>query len=362
MVGNRRVLAARTFQLTVRGMALVHLVVQLLVFLPNHWQRRDRYRDVTYLYTAAQRVRTGQPLYRPWPEYGPHVHTEMGPPYTYDRHPYPPPLASVLAPFSALPFTSFARLWYLPLLAGFWVYAWSLARMARGRTSGWNILIAGLLLGIFPGTYRALSLGQIDPILWALFGLALVLPAWRGAAFALSAAVKLYPGWPLLFAIGRERSRVFVPAAVVALGAVVVSGFVMGLDSFFSWGRHMLPVLSQGTFNTDNVSLSFAGLRIARGLGWEYVPGPLPVPARIYLALMGIAAPMTAGWLARKSRPAIQYAWVGAAAVLFAPLCWSSYLPLLLVLPALGLGVLIESRNARANAVRPDGTRLQFVP
>ena len=361
MVGNRRFLAGRTLQLTVRGLALVHLVVQLLVFLPNHWKRTDRYRDVTYLYTAAQRVRSGQPLYRPWPEYGPHVHTEMGPPYTYDRHPYPPPLASVLAPFSALPFTSFARLWYFPVLAGFWGFAWTLARMA-GRASGWSTLTAGLLLGIFPGTYRALSLGQIDPILWALFGLALVLPAWRGAAFALSAAVKLYAGWPLLFAIGRERSRAFVPAAVVALGAVVVSGFMMGLDGFYSWGRHMLPVISQGTFNTDNVSLSFAGLRIARSLGWDYVPGPLPVPARIYLGLMGIAAPITAGWLARKSRPEFQYAWVGAAAVLFAPLCWSSYLPLLLVLPALGLGVFLESRNAGASGVTPENIPLQLLP
>lgn len=318
--------------IVLRAAALLHLAIQLFIFLPVHWQREDIHRDTLYLYTAAERVRTGEALYWPWPEYGPHVHTPQGPLYPPERHPYPPFLATVLAPFTQVPFATFARFWYLPLLAAFWVYAWCLARLVRpGRTGVWDVLTAGAVLSIFPGTTRAISLGQIDPILWAAFGVALAVPALRGACFAGSAAVKLYAGWPLLFAIRREGARVLLPA--LGLGAVlfIMSGVVLGFGAYVDWARYMLPVIGQASFNPDNVSLSFAGLRLARVLGWEYVPGPLPAAARIYLLVIGVAAPLATGLALRRARPLVQYAWVGAAAVLFAPLCWSTYLPLLLV-------------------------------
>ena len=342
----------RTAWLVVLVVAVAHLATQLFVFLPNHWRRIDIYRDVTYLYSAAERVRTGEPLYWPWPEYGPHVHTDMGPPYPFERHPYPPALASILAPATALPFATFARLWYILLLGSFWVYAWCLARLAGGRADAWSVLIAGTLLALFPGTYRALSLGQIDPVLWALFGMALVTPALRGAALATSAAVKLYAGWPLLFAMRREGRRVGLPALAVLAAGFLISGLTLGFQAFVTWATTMLPVVSQGTFNADNVSLSFAGLRLARTLGWDYAPGPLPPAARIYLTTVGIAAPLIVGWLTRRTRPALQYACVGCAAVVFAPLCWTSYLPLLLVLPAVWIGTLRE-RAAAAQLADP---------
>lgn len=343
--GSRRGLV-----IALRATALIHLAVQLLVFLPRHWQREDTQRDVNYIYTAAHRVHTGQPLYRPWPEYGPHVHTTMGPPYTFDRHPYPPFLATFLAPLAELPFTTFARLWYLPLLAAFWVYAWSLARLSLHRVDAWTVLIAGQVLTLFPGTYRALSLGQIDPILWALFGVALAVPALRGFGFATSAAVKLYAGWPLLFAIRREGKQVLLPAFAVFVVCYLVAGLTLGFDILFVWARTMLPVVSQGTFNADNVSISFAGLRLAREFGWEYVPGPLPGAARLYLTTVGIAAPLLTGWFTRKRSANVQYAFVGCAAILFAPLCWSSYLPLLLVAVAAWIG----ERQLRRNGAHID--------
>jgi hypothetical protein len=307
------------------------------------------------VYTAAERVRTGEPLYWAWPEYGPHVHTTVGPPYPPERHPYPPFLASALAPATSLPYVTFAQLWYIPLIVAFWVYAWSLARLALERVDVWSVLIAGQMLTLFPGTYRALSLGQIDPVLWALFGVALVVPALRGAALAASAAVKLYAGWPLLYALRREGTRVLLPAAAVFLVGFVMSGTMLGYDILYTWARHMLPVVSQGSFNADNVSLSFAGLRLARVLGWDYVPGPLPVTARVYLTILGIGAPLVVGWLTRRRYAIMQYACVGTAAVLFAPLCWSSYLPLLLVPAAVWLGCWRRAGQpgGRAPGIRP---------
>jgi hypothetical protein len=310
--------------------ALAQAALQLFVFLPSHLSRTDRDRDVTPLYEAAVRVRMGEPLYRPWPDYGPHVHTEMGQPYSSELHLYPPFLAAALVPLTVLPFTTFASLWYIPLLVAFWTYAWCLARLALPRATLIHVLVAGLFLMFFPGTYRALSLGQVDPILWALFGLALVVPRVRGAALALSAAVKIYAGWPLLFAVKREGRRVLLPAAGVLVIGLVVTGFGPGLSTFIDWVRYMFPVIGQGTFNADNVSLSMAGIRLARLLGWDYVPGPLPVGGRFYLMVTGILAPVAVGWLTRRLKSPLHYACIGSAAVIFGPICWTSYLPILL--------------------------------
>ena len=69
-----------------------------------------------------------------------------------------------------------------------------------------------------------------------------------------------------------------------------------------------------------------------------------------------------AGWLTRRARPVLQYACVGCAAVVFAPLCWSSYLPLLLVLPAIGVRILRERIAARSARTAPAaGAATAFV-
>jgi hypothetical protein len=100
----------------------------------------------------------------------------------------------------------------------------------------------------------------------------------------------------------------------------------------------MLPVAGQGTFNPYNVSLSFLVLRIARWLGWEYVSGPLGAIPRLFLTIVGIAAPLIAGWLLRKKDERLRYAGVVCAAVFFAPLAWNFYTPLLIAPLALILG------------------------
>ena len=321
--------------------AVVHAMVQL-TSIPLLWHRTDSDRDVLAVYAAGERVRTGEPLYLPWPDYGPHVSTSSGPRFGAKLHLYPPFLATAVAPLTALSFTTFARLWYLPLLAAFWIYAWCLARLVLPRPNAWSVLIAGEALGLTPGAHRAVALGQIDPVLWALFGLALAVPAVRGAAFSASAAVKLYAGWPLLFAIRREGRGVFLQGLTVLLAGVLASGLTLGFGVFLDWAHYVLPIVGQGTFNRDNVSLSFAALRLIRLLGWAYVPGPLPDWARLYLTTVGIGAPLLTGWLTRRGNRNLQYGCVGAAAIMFGPLCWTSYLPILLSPVAVALGLRVR--------------------
>jgi len=323
--------------------AIFHLLIQLGVWLPQHWQRTDTRRDLAVYYYAARRVIEDKPLYRPWPDYNLDVFP--------NRYLYPPPFAAAIAPLGHLSFVWFARVWYLVLLVAFWIYAWSLARLAHPggnrRETIHAVLIAGMILAFCPESNGAMSVGNAEPILWALFGLGLTTRL-RGAAFAAGALVKIHPLWPLLLASRYEGARVLRPAAAVLLVGIIGSWLVCGSEAWLAWWPAVSPVVSQGSFTEGNVSLSFLGLRLARLLGWEYAGGPLPVGARLYLSVMAIAGPLGVAWLLRREQSLTQYAWVALAAMLFAPLCWTLYLPLLLAPAAVWTGERQSTADTKA--------------
>jgi hypothetical protein len=320
-------------------MAALTIAGQVFVWLPYLWMNADLLAlDARQLHLAAERVREGGVLYWPWPDFGPHYNT-VAYPYPPERIPYPPVLPALLSFLPPMSFQAFTRGAHLVLLVCFWGYAVCLAKLATGRLSLAAVGICGFVLMIFPGTRSAIEQGNVDPLLWLLLGLALVSVRARGSSFALAAAVKVYGVWPLAFAARRDGRRIVAGAAIAAVASGAVMLLAMGpegaLENVRAWFAHILPVIGQGTFRPFNVSFSFAVIRLAVWAGWEFTPGPLPAVARIYLMSVGIAAPLIAGWLTRRSAAPMQYAVVSCAAVLFAPLCWRSYLPILLAPAAL---------------------------
>lgn len=338
-------------------LAAAHLVVQTTHQVPRLWQVAANRPDGLNYHHTVQRAARGDALYRPWPDYGPHYAT-AGYPYPLDRHPYPPFLTAALMPLAGSGPLEFGRAWYVVLFAAFWAYAVCLARLATGRVTPVAVLVAGCVLGVTPGAWLALLLANVEPVLWALFGAALAFPTLRGFGFTASAMVKLYCAWPLLLALRLEGWRV-VRSALVALGAGVLAGcLALGFAGFFDslrdWATYLLPVVGQGTFHVNtrfggiNLSVPLAGLRLARHLGWEYVPGPLPGWARLYLSVLGIAAPLLAVWWTRRLDRDLRYALVTVAAVAFAPIFWTTYLPLLLVPLAIWIRKTNEARAVAA--------------
>lgn len=326
--------------------SIIYCVLQLGVFVPRNWARQDRERDVVNYHIAARAVLEHRPLYQ--------IPTAFGPDQTLFVYIYAPPYAALIAPLGRLPFPTFARLWSVLLLLGFWGYAWCLACLYRAgaRQTLRQWLCAALAVGLCYGSWRALALGEVDPMLWLLFGLGLVaMPsraqgsstAWIvGAAWAAAAMTKLFFAWPLLAALcllgPSARRQVMAGGAAVVLPALLIGYARCGGEAFASWLREVLPALGQGTFNGDNFSLSMAALRLARAVGWEYSGGPLPEAARLWLSAATAGGPMLMFWFSRRHSPTVRCAWVGAAAALCAPTCWSSYLPILLAPGALWLG------------------------
>jgi hypothetical protein len=347
----RRLLLAALFTyaasvLAVVGIFTVAKLTKAAAYDLDGVEIREDFSDFLPIYLHAERIRASEPLYWAWPDYGPHVLTAAQPEYPAERMPYPPFLSAALSYVSGVGLGPTAVLWHTLVFSSVFVYGWCLARLA-GRS---DMIAVGFSVAVvlsMPHTFAALSYGNVEPILWAMFGLALLSPKARGAGFSAITMIKLYGAWPLLFALHREFRRIVTSASImIAVGAGLAAlalGSIGVMEGFKDWVRYMLPVVGQGTFHPSNVSISFATVRVSLLLGlWEYTPGPLPIPARVYLSVVAIAVPVTVGWWARRLQPPMQYSLVTCAAVLFSPLCWATYLPLLLAPAAIGLRTRFE--------------------
>jgi hypothetical protein len=354
LVGFLQQLARRPILALRVGVLLLGPLLHLLVFAPRLFTGPDPSGDVMAYVLAADRVRAGEPLYEAVPP-GPHE------PGTGALYLYPPFLAAV----AALVPLSGARLARFAMLAGllcFWIYAATLTRVASGRITPYGTLVwgAALTLGIAPTA--ALFVGQIDSLIWALFGIALAWPAARGFSFAAAALIKPFSVWPLGLALWREGRPVALGAAFAVAIAVVLSAAAMGPVRFVhasvDWISRVYPAVAQGQFTyivsgltdvnavnhllgyfgTGNLSLGFLPLQLARAAGWSFTGEVLPVGARIYLTAIGIIAPVITLWLTRHRGPELRYAAVMAAAVVFGPIFRLTYSPILFALAAAWIG------------------------
>ncbi len=303
----------------------------------------ERPMDAEIIWEHSKLIAAGEPLYSPWPDFGPHYMTEAAP-YPVGRTPYPPFLTVALKPLLPIGDLAFYKAWFFLLCISFWVYAVTLGKLAAGRISLRGTLGAASLLAFYPGTWAPFNTGNIDPVLWAMLGLGFAYPRVRGAGFMAHALIKLYGIWPFILGVRLEGRRVLLQGAAVLGVGVLVSSVILGplafLQASLDWFRWLLPTAGQGTWHHWNVSLSFAGLRVTEALGlWEYIEGPLPSIARLYLTIMGIAAPLATMLLSRGLKPRLRYSLVTCAAVLFSPLCWIGYTPLLYSPAAILLGL-----------------------
>jgi hypothetical protein len=182
-------------------------------------------------------------------------------------------------------------------------------------------------LALMPHFDFAFILGQADPIIWALFLAAIASNRGRGPLLAAAAFIKPFMLFPLIAVLLRDRKQIpaTIAASVLLLGVGVA---VCGTHSFVEWGRYALPVASKGTFDPDNISLTFALFRLIGYPAW----------AHAWLSSMALLAPLIAIVCARRLPSEMQSSLVAVVSVLSAPICWTSYLAIALALVAIAAG------------------------
>ncbi len=299
-----------------------HALAQLLYSLPLELSRTDTARDTLVYYDALQRLMRGAAVYQPWPDYN----VQMTP----GRFFYSPAFLLLLRPLAGLDFVGFARAWTLLMHGAFWAYAFCLGRLATGK---WNFPVASLYAMVanlvFQG-HTALSIGQAEPLMWMLFGFALVSARTRAGWLALATLVKIHPLWSLCLALGQSKGA-WKSALLFALPVLAASLWLVGARNWAMWWPATAPVASQGTMNPGNVSLSFLVLRALSWAGLWKASGTLPLWAKAWLSAGAVGGPLGMAYGLRRQSPELRLALVACVGVLLAPLCWTAYLPLLLL-------------------------------
>ena len=301
-------------------LCVLHLVAQLGYSLPMELARTDEGRDMDIYYRAAVRLRDGQNLYQPWPEYG----VQMTP----GRFFYSPAFLLLTRPLAGLSLHDFQRVWLLLMFAAFWVFAACLGRLAAGRWDFRATLLWGAVADVVFLGHNVLSIGQFEPFMWMLFGLALTTKN-RAGWLALATLVKIHPLWSLCLALSQDK-RAWKSALLFALPVLAASWWLVGAHNWAMWWPATQPVASQGTFNPFNCSLPFFGLRLLSWGGVLRASGTLPAWAKLWLSGCAVGGPLVAAFWARGRSPELRLSLVACAGVLCAPLCWTAYLPLLL--------------------------------
>lgn len=234
---------------------------------------------------------------------------------------YPPHYLLILTPLARMPFTTGYLLWM----------AWTAVLLAFAlRRLQFNWLWIGLTL-ISPAGFHALATGQNGFFTAGLLALAAFAPQIFPGTTGLAAGVlTMKPHLGILlpvFYLTKGAGRAFVLAAALAMLLFLVSGLVLGLDTweaFFDMLGSFGGAVSSGEYPLDKMQTVFAALKM-----W-HVPSGSAMVAQL-LVMLGVAG--FSAWLWRKSvYDDLSMALVCAGAFLCTP--YGYYYELIVLAPA----------------------------
>jgi hypothetical protein len=231
---------------------------------------------------------------------------------------YPPTFVPLVLAFGLLSASTATWAWIALLLAAFWVGV--AAMPVSGRTRWIVVLLAALS---WPFLY-AVKLGQVGPVLFALFAIGwrgIDRPSVLGTTGALGAAIKMQPGLVLAWALLTRRPRAFliglVVLGVLAVLATLVAGTGAWADFLTLVGRVADPITTPHNFTPGAVAFQ-AGVEreTASLIQWASMAA---------VAVVFVAAAL---WL--PAEPSYLVALI--ASQLLSPILWDHY-ALVLLLP-----------------------------
>ncbi|GIW07558.1 MAG: membrane protein [Dehalococcoidia bacterium] len=287
---------------------------------------------------------------------------------------YPPFFAVLARPLALLPYPIVQIGWLLMNVVLIVTATLGLAWRVGLRSVA---VAAGLVALIAPPTLETLLYGQINALLYALLGGALLAPRVGGALIAIASAIKLFPAITLLaFVRARQRGQ---------LAAAALTGFVAGAAGLWLAGVSrtveyvvvVAPAVSGTALQPENQSIQAVLLRLLTPSQHRYsaytADDPQLVAFPAFVELPWLAAPLA--WLLivliltvtavtlwqRPSNLGFGVALLLSTALLVTPVVWDHYLVLLVVPALVLLGMahrrcprwpdLLGSREARSLAL-----------
>ena len=275
---------------------------------------------------------------------------------------HPPTSVLVALPFARLDYPNATLAWNVVSLLALALTLWLMGRGLGLRPEPWVVMPAVTLILLSSPLRQQINHGQLNLILLCL--LTLIWSAersgrwiWAGIALGAATAIKLFPGFLFLYFIVRRRWAV-VGAGMAALAALTLATVaILGLDSYTSYVRDVMPQVS--IFRNWWPNASLAGFWIK----WfdtgavcplvdpalpDYLP---PLARQPWLARLGWIVSTLAVlfawacivWRARnRQQEGLAFGLTLTTMLLVSPLTWDHYF-LLILLPLAQLWIVLST-------------------
>jgi hypothetical protein len=267
--------------------------------------------------------------------------------WLFAKNAHPPPAVLLALPFAWVGYPGAMLAWNLLSLTALVATLWLIARGLHVRVELW-MAFALIALGLLANPLRQqVNHGQLNLLL-----LLIIVLAWMahrsergivaGGLIGFAAAVKVFPGFLVLFFALRGRWISVIAASATFVGMCIVSALVLGPDSWHAYVQEVAPTVSG--FRNLWVNASLAGFWakwFAEGaMNPSQLVGPPDIPplwAAPRLAAAGwmlTAMTVIAVWAQAMRRLGEDQAFGASIIVmlLLSPVTWDHYF-LLLILP-----------------------------
>jgi hypothetical protein len=340
--GSTKPISARVVWLILGPLICAVMSLPLAARLrPNEHKLHDFVQE----WTSARNWMRGQPIYD---DLGRSVAAHIRPdlvstlPIQYNAH---PPVAVLLSlPFGVLPYHQAVVVWNLLSLAAL-VASVGLVLGRRGLGAPrWMWWPVGSLLLISSPLAHQVYMAQLNLVLLLLFTLAWRLErsgraVWSGAVVGLAAAVKIFPGFLVLYFLAQRRWRALAASAASVLFLNALSLLVLGAAAWRDYVTVVMPAVAG--FRAAWANASIPGF-------WAKLfdpPNPVVMPlayapeaARVLTAVSCLAFALTTIWAASRATCRAQrdcaFAACCVGAILLSPVVWHHYF-VILTLPLL---------------------------
>jgi hypothetical protein len=260
--------------------------------------------------------------------------------FRYNAH---PPVSVLFAlPFARLNYRDSTCAWNAVGVALFLSAIGLIAREFRSSVRWWHVVpIAALLLWSFH-VRDTINMGQLNFFLAFFLSFAWVCDRrgytiGAGILVGLAAAMKLYPGFVIVYflAAGRWRAAAAFTFTVLAMNGVALG--VLGVDTYADYLTKVLPSLHQFESNWCNLSLYGIIAREVNPLtiadGSDFVRQPVLAKVLYASACIAVAGCVALAGRRAKREADVDVGWAAAIAslLLVSPVTWGHYYVILLV-------------------------------
>jgi alpha-1,2-mannosyltransferase len=342
MVRRERVLARQIL----RALICLPLCLLFAGMLANSLGSRERLgsRDFLQEWTSAQNWRTGRAIYAPLHEtlsvyFGPGARAVV------DLNGHPPTAVVLALPLARLPYYEAWLWWNVASLAALTTGLWLLLGR-RGLNAAPLAWVPFFLLVLSSNSLKEqVQQGQLNG--WLLL---LLTGAWlgdrkgrswsSGACIGAAAAIKLFPGFLILYCIARRDWKACLAAAGSWAALSLLTGLTLGWSACRDYVTVVLPTLGQFRGSWLNASLVGFWTKLLAGKPDQIEPlfaAPgLAQLAIVITAALIVAAVFWTAWVAKSQQARdVAFAVTTIGMLLVSPITWDHYF--LLLLPAIAI-------------------------